>query len=162
MVRSPGDWLWSSYRAHVGEDETPGWLDTAGLHGYLLDRPADTAADRRTAASRYARLVDQGRGEELWQEHLRQQIYLGDESFVARMQALAEPQRTRSPAVPRAQRAAPKSLPQWLAECDDRGEALRRAFREGGLSMTAMAASLGLSVSRVSRLISRAEAARSP
>ena len=36
-------------------------------------------------------------------------------------------------------------------------ERLRRAYREGGMTMTAMAAELGLSVSRVSRLIAAAE-----
>ncbi|NLZ40629.1 MAG: winged helix-turn-helix transcriptional regulator, partial [Comamonadaceae bacterium] len=39
-------------------------------------------------------------------------------------------------------------------------EALRRAHVEGGMTMSAIAGRLGLSVSRVSRLISRAEAAK--
>jgi len=40
LVAEPGDWPWSSYRAHVGDAATPPWLDTDGLHGYLLQRPA--------------------------------------------------------------------------------------------------------------------------
>jgi putative transposase len=33
----------------------------------------------------------------LWDEALRQQIYLGDEAFVERMQKLADPQRAALP-----------------------------------------------------------------
>lgn len=54
VVNEPAAWPWSSYRAHVGESETPTWLDTDGLHGYMLQRPAVTPADYRLAAKRYA------------------------------------------------------------------------------------------------------------
>ena len=50
MVRHAGEWPWSSYLAHVGQVGTPPWLDTDGLHGYLLGQPAATAARRRKAA----------------------------------------------------------------------------------------------------------------
>ena len=53
MVPKPQDWAWSSYRAHLGQAAVPAWLDTAGLHGYLLGRPAKSARDRRRAASRW-------------------------------------------------------------------------------------------------------------
>ena len=157
MVIGPGDWPWSSYRAHVGDAATPPWLDTDGLHGYLLQEPATTAADRRRAARRYAALVAQGRDVALWDEGLRQQIYLGDEAFVDRMQALAEPPRKAARDTPRAQRSAPSTLQQWLAQCASREEALYRAHTEGALTMTALARELGLSISRVSRLIARAQ-----
>ena len=50
LVRKPEAWAWSSYRAHVGQTPAPAWLDTEGLHGYLLGRPVRSAADRRRAA----------------------------------------------------------------------------------------------------------------
>jgi putative transposase len=62
--------------------------------------------------------------------------------------------------VPRVQRASPLTLDDWLQRCATREEALLRAHRESGLTMTAMAERLGLSVTRVGRLIARAEAAR--
>jgi len=61
--------------------------------------------------------------------------------------------------VPRAQRARRRTLAQWIAQAATRSEGLRQAYREGGMTMTAIAAELGLSVSRVSRLIAAAEAA---
>jgi hypothetical protein len=62
----------------VGLVPTPVWLDTAGLHGYLLGRRAGSAADAHRAAARYATLVAEGRDARLWDSALRQQIYLGD------------------------------------------------------------------------------------
>jgi len=36
----------------------PVWLDTEGLHGYLLGRPANGSADSKRAARLYAKLVE--------------------------------------------------------------------------------------------------------
>lgn len=161
IVRKPQAWPWSSYRAHVGQETVPGWLDSDGLHGYLLGRPVHTAADRRRAADRYADLVASApTNASLWDTALRQQIYLGDGAFVDRMQALAEPQNSVDRDIPRVQRSKARSLDQWLSSCSTREEALYRAHTESALSMSAIARELELSVSRVSRLIARAEQAK--
>jgi REP element-mobilizing transposase RayT/DNA-directed RNA polymerase specialized sigma24 family protein len=161
IVRKPQAWPWSSYRAHVGQENVPGWLDTDGLHGYLLGRSVRTTAERRRAADRYADLVAATpTHSSLWDTALRQQIYLGDEAFVDRMQALAEPQNSADRDIPKAQRRKARSLDQWLSSCPTREEALYRAHTESALSMSAIARELGLSVSRVSRLIARAEQAK--
>jgi putative transposase len=162
IVAAPGDWPWSSYLVYVDESMPPPWLDTAGLHGYLLGREAKSAADRRRAAARYASLVAAGRDEALWDSALRQQIFLGDGDFVARMLALAEPRRAQVVDVPRVQRTEQRrikrSLDQWLKECATREQALWSAYTRSGLRMTEMARQMGLSVSRVSRLIGAEEA----
>ncbi len=161
LVRKPQAWPWSSYRAHVGEETAPGWLDSDGLHGYLLGRTLRTAADRRRAADRYAELVaSTPTHASLWDTALRQQIYLGDEAFVEHMQGLAEPRNTVDRDIPRAQRSKARSLDEWLSSCPTREEALYKAHTESALSMSAIARELGLSVSRVSRLIARAEQAK--
>ena len=54
MVDAPGAWPWSSNLAHVGRAEMPAWLDTAGLHGYLLGRTPSGPAARRRRGSRPA------------------------------------------------------------------------------------------------------------
>ena len=162
IVGHPGDWRWSSYLAHVGVVTAPAWLDVAGLHGYLLGHEVRNAADARRAARRYVTLVAAGRDVKLWDTALRQLIYLGDEPFVQRMQALADPARQRSAEVPKAQRRTAVTLSALLAEGLPREQALRRAYAEGGMTMTAMAQELGLSVSRISRIVARAEAAARP
>ena len=104
-------------------------------------------------------LVAQGQDVALWDEGLRQQIYLGDDAFVDRMQALAEPPAKATRDTPRAQRTPARPLAHWLGLCSSREEALYRAHTEGALTMTALAGELGLSVSRGSRLIAKAESA---
>jgi putative transposase len=160
VVHEPGAWGWSSYRAHVGHSDAPPWLDTPGLHGYLLQRPVRGAADARRAAARYEVLVAEGRDVRLWDAALRQQVYLGDEAFVERMQAQADrPGPITVREVPKRQRTAPRSIEDWLRRADlSREQTLRNAHTEGGYTMSAIAQELGLSVSRISRLIARAEA----
>ncbi len=130
MVPKPQDWAWSSYRAHLGQAPVPAWLDTPGLHGYLLGQPAKSSGDRRRAADRYAQLVASVPDASLWDSARRQQIDLGDESFVERMQALAEPRNSTDRDIPRAQRRKSRTLAQWLASCENREEALYRAHTE--------------------------------
>jgi len=105
MVRQVADRPWSSYRAHVGQAQTLAWLDSDGLHGYLLGRPVADAQDRARARQRYAGLVAQSdRRSRLCNQALHGQIYLADEAFVERMQALAQPQRLATRETPKAQR----------------------------------------------------------
>ena len=160
MVAAPGEWAWSSYRAHVGQVAPPVWLDSAGLHGHLLGREVIAVADRAQAQRAYVELVAAGQGVELWGVALNRQIYLGDDEFVVRMLDAAAPPTKLSRAHPKAQRSCPQTLAQWLMQCSNRDEALRRAYTESGLTMTSLAAELGLTVARVSQLIARAERLR--
>ena len=160
MVRKPEAWAWSSYRAHVGQAVAPEWLDTEGLHAYLLGRPVRTAADRRRAADRYARLVASVPDASLWDSVLRQQIYLGDEAFVERMQALAEPRNSTDVDIPKIQRRKSRTLAQWMERCENREQALYNAHTQSAMTMSAIAREIGLSISRVSRLIARVEEAK--
>ena len=162
LVGAAEEWPWSSYRAHVCRVATPPWLDSHGLHGYLLGRPVTGERDRKHAAQRYAALValvTEGDGTEapFWQTSLRQQVFLGDEAFVARMQALASPAQRSAVDVPKAQRKSPCTLKDCLKRFPDRADAVRMADHECGITMTALAKELGLSVSRVSRLIAAVE-----
>jgi putative transposase len=160
LVKRVEDWAWSSYRAHVLAEPTPPWLDSDGLHGFLLGRPVRSGADRRSAAARYARLMAEESATHLWEGALRQQVFLGDEAFVARMLAQASAKRAAAAEVPKRQRRAPLAMPQRLPASPadaERGAALRAAYVQGGLTMTEIARRTGLSVSRVSRLIAREE-----
>ncbi len=158
MVPHPADWPWSSYQAHVGSRLPQAWLDTSSVHGYLLGRDVATSRDVKRAALRYERLVEQGKDVNLWDDALKQQIYLGDETFVVRMQALLEPERVRSAEVPRTQRRSKPDSVQAYLKAYERNEAMMRACREGGHTLSAIAKEVGLSVSRVSRIIAAGEA----
>ncbi|MBL8514819.1 MAG: transposase, partial [Betaproteobacteria bacterium] len=158
MVRDPANWAWSSYRAHVGKENAPEWLDTPAVHGYVLGRDAITATDKRRAAERYAAHVAAGKGVKLWDEALSNQIFLGGQDFVARMQALIEADSRKSKDIPRAQRRTPvKSITQYLTHKAGRDAGIVAAARDGQHSLSAIAREAGLSVSRVSRIVKQQE-----
>ena len=152
LVREAGEWPGSSFRALAGLDAAPDWLDVDGLHGFLLGRPATTPAQHRLAGERYARRVAAEPDFQLWPGRLRQQIFLGDAAFAERMRALAAAPRRRPPRA---------GYADWLRRAGGiREQALWLAHTQGGLTMTALADQLGLSVSRISRLIAAAERAQ--
>ena len=153
LLKDPSHWPWSSLRAHLGLVDAPAWLDTQQLSALMLGRAATGARDLRAAQSRYQQLLASARDVRLWQIGLRQQVYLGDDAFVARTQAHAAPANLRSTTVPGVQRSTPMSIAQWLKRGPERSEAFARAHREGGHSMTAIAGEAGLSLGRVSQLI---------
>lgn len=124
------------------------------VHVYFLGRAAATPADRRRARSRYAALVAPGNGVKLWGEALSQQIYLGDAAFIERMQALMEKDISSAKNIPRGQRAAQsKPIDYYLQRNKDRDTGIREAVIKGQHSMTEVGKALGLTVSRISRIV---------
>ena len=85
MVKAPGDWKWSSYRAHVGDVPSPAWLATSELHEALTGEPQETHADTEAARRLYAAYCFTGRDLKPWEESLRHGLYLGDDAFVERV-----------------------------------------------------------------------------
>lgn len=84
------------------------------------------------------------------------QIYLGDAQFVRKMQKRARSLHARE--IPKAERR-PKARPlSWYLAQHDRNIAIAIAYLEGGHTLSAIADAIGLSVSRVSRLLSFNEA----
>ncbi|MFM9882309.1 MAG: transposase [Burkholderiales bacterium] len=154
MVRASSNWPWSSYTSHVGSVPPPDWLDTAAVHGHLLGHPPVARSDARKAAERYAALVAAGKGVALWDQALSKQIFLGDQAFVARMQARFSPAKAGSKEVrARQHRTGVKPLKHYLDRAANRDAGIRAALREGHYSLTAIAGAVGLSVSRVSRIV---------
>ena len=160
LVAAAADWPWSSYQAHVCQSPTPDWLDSDGLHRYLLGKPVASAQDRRRAALSYAELVAKAEQNDasFWQEALRGQVFLGDEAFVEAMQAKSALQNRIDKEIPKAQRFRLRTWQDCLAHCGgDRNRSLHIAYRECGMTMTDLAQQAGLSVSHVSRLIAAQE-----
>ena len=164
------DWPWSSAQQHLGLASAEPWLDSAALFGHLLGRDAVLPSDWHEARGKYATLLQQENVSPLW-ANLRQQIYLGDEAFVTRMQskgdhgmthdghAPSSPQAVAGPLsreIPLAQRRPARSVEQWLRSEGSREQAFWRAHIEGGWSLTAIGHAAGLSVSQVSRIVARA------
>ena len=81
MVKRPDAYRWSSYRALAGLADIPNWLNTKFVYEQVA--PGKRAP---VASVKCAEFVSQSRGIELWDTHLKQQIYLGDDDFINRMQ----------------------------------------------------------------------------
>lgn len=154
LVEHPAHWPWCSYHALAGLRTAPDWLDVQAVWSYVLGREALNDDTRNQATQAYAALVQAGQGVQLWAQGLRQQVYLGNEDFVLRMQALASSRAVSDKEVPKAQRANPKSLQEWLALCPTRDQALHEAHYVSHISLSEIARQLGLSVSRISRIVS--------
>ena len=126
--------LWGTFcKGASGLVGAPDWLDTSDLHAYLFGQEVQTPADTRRAAHMYAQWVAAGRDVRLWEEALNRQAFLGDEAFVERMQALMSPATKTAQQIPLQQRGTPNAL----------------------------AAELGLSVTRIIQPIAKAQPARS-
>ena len=150
IVKTPGEWAWSSYRATAGETPTPPFLTT----DWLLQAFADTGS---AAVAEYRRFVAEGvGGASPWRE-LKGQIYLGSEQFVERMQALIDAKQPLQE-IPKHQRRAPeKPLAYYASRYADRDRALAEAYRSGAYSMQIIGEHFGVSRMTVSRAVKNSE-----
>lgn len=146
MVRQPGDWPWSSYRAMTGEADAPEWLATDGLLAQFGTR-------RSRAIAAYERFVQAGIGAESPWRHLNRQAFLGDDDFVARMHKRAR-KRPEDLNVPKAQRRPPPpSLEAIAAHHGDRNAAMRAAWATGEYSYARIAEHFGVHFTTVGRVV---------
>lgn len=146
MVKTAGLWSWSSYRTMIGKAPCPSWLETDAILGCLAKR-------HRTARDRYIRFVAEGKNQpSIWQ-NLEQQIYLGDESFVARMQQYLDVD-VEYLEIPRAQqRPSPKPIEFYANQYEENKTAMRVIYDTGCYTLKEIADYFGVHYSTVSRAI---------
>ena len=150
MVRKAGDWPWSNYRATTGRTPAPDWLET----DWIL---ASFAESRQDAQSAYRRFVAEGKNQPPPWEALKNQIFLGSETFVEAMQRQVDANRRLSE-VPKVQRRpTARPLVWYFQQHRVRDRAVLEAYRGGGYSMREIGDYVGLHYSTVSRIISLAE-----
>jgi putative transposase len=84
MVEQPEDYVWSSYRATIGESPLPGWLASDELLLHFAD-------DRGRAEARYRCFVEDpiARSRNVWAD-LVGGMYLGSEPWIERMREKVE------------------------------------------------------------------------
>ncbi len=146
MVRWPENWPWSSYRSMAGKVPAPAWLATDEILALFAKR-------RTTAQQRYSVFVKQGiKSASIWEE-LQQQIYLGDEKFVKRVQRKAGIQGDEL-SIPRAQRSVPApTLAKIAAKHHERNDAIYVAYATGAYSYREIAEYYDLHLATVGRVI---------
>lgn len=146
IVSHPRLWMWSSYRATVGETKAPGWLTTDWILSQFGQRGGP-------AQARYRTFVAEGRGGPAPWEQLTGQIYLGSEKFVAQHQ----PNRVIRD-IPRRQTQAQRpSLETLFERKGDLEKTIHQAYRQYGYRLADIADHLGVHAATVSRRLKRAE-----
>lgn len=146
MVKKPGDWAWSSYRASVGLEPAPLWLEVDGLLAQFGKR-------RSLAQQRYAQFVSEGINANSPWSNLKGQVFLGDDQFVERMQAHIQPNNDVVQ-IPLAQRRrAPPSLAVIERQAADRNAAMIAAHATGGYSYQQIADYFGVYFTTVGKVV---------
>jgi REP element-mobilizing transposase RayT len=142
LCEAAADWPWSSYRAVMGQAAAPAALA-------ISETLALFSTDCGTAQRAYARFVAEGVDQPL--PEARQQLYLGDEDFAARMAKRAT---QVSSEIPRQQRAH-KSLAQYERKASNRNAAIEAAYASGAYTLKAIGEHFGLHYATVSRIARR-------
>lgn len=153
MVRSAHDWPWSSYRTTAGLAERQDWLTIDGLLSGFGRR-------RGPAMEAYRRFVSEGRHRPSPWHDLKQQLYLGDDTFVESMQSKVKADASLDDVPSLQRRAPPVPLGQYQDRHGSRNEAIIAAYASGGYSMKEIGAHFGLHYSMISRIVRAADYSR--
>ena len=153
LADDPLAWRWSSHRAVAGRlppgRPAPDWLAVEALLALHGGDPA-----------RYADDVAAADPEAVW-DHLRHQVFLGSEVFVAAMRERAKAEasgRGNLAEIPKAQwQAPPPPLETFAAGAASRDEAMARAYLSGAYSQASIARHFAVHYSTVSRAVRRFE-----
>jgi putative transposase len=146
MVKQPGAWPWSSYRATAGLGAAPTWLTVEWVLGQFGKRV-------KPAQARYRQFVAEGVGVPSPWRQLIGQIYLGSEPFVARHQpggVIRE--------IPRRQTQARRPGLETLVGGDrDWRAGLLEAYQRYGYRLREIADHVGVHYATVSRQLKKTE-----
>jgi putative transposase len=149
MVKNAAKWSWSSYLVMIGKGEKPVWLNTEWILGQF-------SGQRRRAIEKYIDFVREGVGQKSLWEDLQNQIYLGSERFVKRMQKklAAEVALDNLSEVPRIQRRpVAKPLDYYKERYHESRQGMAMAYQSGDYSMSEIADFFEVHYSTVSRAV---------
>lgn len=149
MVESAEQWSWSSYPAMVGLSGCPEWFDREWLLGNFGE-------SNRSAVRQYMRFVADGVLQSSPWSMLKNQIYLGSDRFVEKVQSDLPSRQQKLSEIPKAQkRSMPKSIEEYLTMTSSRDEAIVAAYKSGGYTLQDIGSHFGKHYSTISRIIHR-------
>ncbi len=146
MVRAAKDWPWSSYRATAGQVEPPAYLHC----DWVLSNFGKKKAEAR---ERYRRFVAEGRGQSSPWGSLRNQLFLGSDSFVERIQSTIDGEKELSEIPLSQRRPLPRTLGEYQKMARNRNTAITNAYKSGGYTLKEIGEHFGLHYSTVSGII---------
>jgi REP element-mobilizing transposase RayT len=152
MVKHPGEWAWSSYRATAGQSAPASWL--------MVDEVLSQFGHRRgLAQKKYRQFVNEGIGRPSIWEQLEAQSLLGEEGFAEALKGHVKGyEKIRE--IPRGQRLIGRPALQSLfgvkiQSRSKRDRMIAKAVHEYGYSQVEVAGHLGLHYSTLSRIVKK-------
>ncbi|MGH8274082.1 MAG: REP-associated tyrosine transposase [Gammaproteobacteria bacterium] len=150
LVRAARDWRWSSYRATAGQTKVPEWLQSEWLLAAFGSR-------KGRAQEAYKRFVAEGKNLPSPWQALRNQVYLGDERFVERMQRRIDKEKVLSEIPMTQRRPRAKPLAVYERKASSRDAAIAAAYGSGGHTLKEIGDYFGLHYSYISRIVAKAK-----
>lgn len=149
MVKTAGQYPWSSYRAMINKVNAPNCLAKAWVLSQFGKREA-------AAQKHFINYIQEAKNQSPLWEQLRQQLYLGDEQFVQQQKQYSLEKDLSE--IPRIQhRPLTKSLRDIATEYPERNDAIYAAYATGAFSQKEIAEYYNLHYSTVSKIIKKSE-----
>lgn len=137
LVKDPGKWAWSSFRATVGRETSPDWLGDDELLTQFGKRKSN-------AAEKFGEFVrDAGKDVPIWEE-VKYQSFLGSDDFVD----LHLNNKTKS-----RKGAGSRSIKKYLIKGEDEKINMAKAYLEGEFTLDQIAEYFGVHFTTVSRAV---------
>lgn len=146
MVHSAKDWPWSSYRATAGLTTAPQCLSVDWLLSSFAKRKGD-------AIERYKHFIREGKGQPSPWSELRNQVYLGSESFIEELQSRVNEDLELSEIPATQRRPLPKPIEHYDRNNKLRNDAIVEAYNSGGYTLKEIGKYFGLHYSTVSGIV---------
>ncbi len=152
MVDTPEGWAWSSYRAMIGREPAPNWLERRSVL-------AGFGATEYNAIQHYSAFVMEGIGKSSPWEQLKNQFYLGSEDFIENMEKKMPKKRDLREVLQARRRKPAASLETYAKNQGTRDAAIRAAYASGSYSQKEIGDYFNLHYSRISKIIQQGESA---
>jgi len=150
MVRTAGEWPWSSYRAMVGEIKVPNWLTIGTILSQFASR-------RDRAMQAYKTFISEGKGQPSPWQSLKNQVFLGDDNFVNDMQSKL-PEGFSKRGIPKVQLSVVKRPVEWYTQkYKQRDKIIIMAYKSGHDTQNEIGEHFGISHTTVSRIMRQAD-----
>lgn len=150
MVKSPADWKWSNFRATAGLGTNESFLTTDWILSCFSGK-------KKQAQRSYRNFVKAGTNQPSPWDDLKNQIYLGGDEFIEEMQGQIDPDQSLRD-IPREQkRSPPKPIEYFKGRCEDRREAMAKAYLSGHFTLEEVGLGFGVSHATVSRAVKQYE-----
>jgi hypothetical protein len=151
MVKHPGNYRWSSYKATAGITKMPSFLSI----DWILKQ---FGKKRKVARQRYREFVQAGMDHRSPWEDLKAQCILGSKAFIEKIAPKVK-DRSDLTEIPREQRYASRPAleeifsPQKVKSKEERNTAIHRAYFENGYSMAEISRHVGLHYTTISKIV---------